>query len=137
MANGKKGRPLTSASKKEEMVSKIKPYLQSGLSIRKSVIEAGISRATFYRIMGADKNFRSEITHFRNYLSILVSNALVKELFAISEKQSQGQPLTKDDIRFLFRLVLKTRFGKDEWGRKRNADYDPELELHKLRQTFN
>lgn len=144
IANKGRGRPTISASEKEQMVSKIMPFLQSGLSIRKSVREAKISRATFYRMMETDDSFRDKITQSRNYLSILLTNTLVKELFEIAEKQTGNpskhippQPLSREDIKFLFWFALKTRFGKDEWGRLKRADYyDSEREIQRLKQTL-
>lgn len=43
------GRPKISEETKNEMLSKLEPYLKSGVSIRKALIEDQIPAATFYR----------------------------------------------------------------------------------------
>lgn len=140
----KRGRPPISEEMKREMVSKIEPYLKSGLSIRMSVMEAHISRATFYRLMQEDDHFRDQIDHFRNFVSVLVNNALVRELMTIVDKQRgnpekniQPQPLSKDDKRFLWKFVLSSNLCKEEYGRREQVStFDPEEEIQRIRQLI-
>jgi len=135
------GRPAISEETKRDMVSKLEPYLKSGLSIRTSVSEAGISRATFYRIMSEDEDFRDQITQFRNFISILVNNTIVGELIRIAEKQSgneakgiKPQPLSKHEMKFLWKFALNSNLTTEEYGRKNKVSlFDPEAEIQKVK----
>lgn len=126
--------------KKSEMVSKIAPHLKTGLSIRKSVLEAKISRATFYRYMQNDKEFREQITHFCNFNTVLLHNALFQQLITIVTRQN-GQPekgippqmLEKEDVRFLQWYALKHKQCREEFGnRNRTNAIDANTEIYKL-----
>ncbi len=135
------GRPAISEETKKDMVSKIEPYLKSGLSIRTSVSEAGISRATFYRIMSEDEDFRDQITRFRNFISILVNNTIVGELMRIAEKQNgneakgiKPQPLSKDEMKFVWKFALNSNLTTEEFGRSNKVEqqFNPEAEIQKV-----
>ncbi len=140
-----RGRPPLTEEQKKMLVSKIEPYLKSGLSIRKSVIEAKISRATFYRLMDDDEDFRDQINTFRNFVSVLLNNALIRELMTIIDKQNgnevrniKPQPLNRDDIAFLQWFALKSNLTKEEWGDRENVSlYDPEVEIQKVKRIID
>lgn len=133
----KGGRPPITETRKETMVSKLAPYLKSGLSIRKALSEAKIPRATFYRIMENDEYFRERINTLKQFTPVLLNNALVKELFEIIKKQSVNEPLTKEDIKFLWWFALKSKSTKEEWGRREGYNpYDSENEIQKLKYSL-
>ncbi|MEK7571974.1 MAG: hypothetical protein AAB553_06905, partial [Patescibacteria group bacterium] len=77
------GRPKTSEEQKEAMLSKLEPYLKSGLPLRKALLEAGIAPATFYRIKRVDPSFDSKIERQRQYLPVLYNSSIVKHLHYI------------------------------------------------------
>ena len=143
--NKSRGRKPVSEEMKKDMVSKIEPYLKSGLSIRASLSEAGISRATFYRIMSEDEKFRDQITQFRNYVSILVNNTIVGELMRIAEKQSGNSEkgikpklLSSQEIKFIWKFALKSNLTQEEFGRTKNDDtFDPEEEIQKVKNIID
>src|SRR6202043_2660410 len=94
MADNKGGRPPISETEIRDIVSKLEPYLKSGLNISKSLNEAQVSKSTFYRLMNDNEGFRDKINQFRHFISILLNNVLVGELMTISVKQNpeQGKP---------------------------------------------
>lgn len=58
----KMGRPPMTQKQRDLVVQKLKPFLQSGLSIRKACLEAGIPRSTLYYLMETDKDFADKTT---------------------------------------------------------------------------
>lgn len=139
------GRPPQTEEEKAEIkrniVSKIEPYLKSGLSISKAVLEAGVSRAEFYRLINEDEDFRDKINQFRNFTAVLLNNAIIRELQAIVEKQngneSKGikpQKLTKEDRSFLQWFALNSNLTKAEFGERKDISlFDPESEIQKIK----
>src|SRR3989344_1771479 len=92
--------PLTEeqkAQRKEYLLQKIEPYLKIGLSVKKALREAKIHNSEFYKYMAEDEFFRDEVARFRQFISVLVNNALVHELINIVNKQNHNEPLSKDD----------------------------------------
>lgn len=140
----KGGRPEISEIEKNEILRKLQPYLQGGLSIGKALREVRIPSSTFYDLMKKDDRFSEEITHFRNFISILVNNAMVRELMMIVEKQNGNpekginpQELSKDDRKFLWKFALSSNLTKDEFGRRNNeTSFDPEVEIQKVKSIL-
>jgi len=137
----KGGRPPISQKQKQEMVSKLEPYLKTGLSIRKACLQARVPRANFYKCMEKDEWFRYQIEVFQQFISILTNNAIVRELQTIIEKQNgnevkgiKPQPLGKEDIKFLWKFALNSNLTKEEWGRREDVSmFDPEAEIQKVK----
>lgn len=144
----KGGRPhLTEAQKaerKEYLLQKLEPYLKSGLSVNKALCETKIHNSEFYKFMAEDEFFRDGVSRFRQYIAVLVNQAIVTELFAIVEKQNGNeaknidpQPLSKDDIKFLMWFALNSNLTKEEWGRRENINlYDPEAEIQRVKSIL-
>lgn len=139
------GRPEFTEEEKKEMLSKIEPYLKSGLSIRKTLKEAGISRASFYNIMDRDEEFRSKVDRFRQFTSILLNNAIVRHLQDIIQRQNfeptEEQKakgivkvsLFKEDIEFLKWFATNSNLTREEFGERKDVGlYDPEAEIQRL-----
>ncbi|HSW88831.1 MAG TPA: hypothetical protein VLG12_06740, partial [Candidatus Saccharimonadales bacterium] len=61
----KGGRPEISEIQKEEILRKLQPYLQSGISISKALQEVHIPPSTFYDLMKKDQRFSDKITRFK------------------------------------------------------------------------
>jgi len=142
------GRPPLSEEAKNDMLSKLEPYLKSGLSLRKALIEAGIVPATFYRIKRADPSFDSKIARFQQYLSILLNSSFIKHLHEIVRKQAgytnadgtNASPKTLDgsDLAFLQWFATKSNLTKEEYGDRTTVNtFDPELELQKLKDMVD
>lgn len=142
------GRPKTSEEQKDEMLSKLEPYLKSGLPLRKALLEAGIVPATFYRIKRSDPSFESKIAIFQQYLSVLFNSSIVKHLHYIVRKQAGYQEadgtivppkvLDKDDLSFMFWFGLNSNLTKGEYGNRTAVPlFDPEAELQKLKEMID
>ena len=139
------GRPEITEEQKKDMLDKVKPYLTSGLSIRKSLREAGIPRASFYNIMDRDEEFRSKIDQFRQFTSIMLNNAVIRHLQDIirrqnfeptEEQKAKGifkLPLSKDDLEFLKWFATNSNLTREEFGERKDVGfYDPEAEIQRL-----
>lgn len=143
------GRPPISDDEKKLMLSKLEPYLKTGLSTRKSLLEAKIPSATFYRIYNADTQFREQIDAYRQFTSVLLNNALVSHLQALIRKQNgyqakdpktgkiiqvAGEKLSKEETDFLWKFATTSNLTKGEFGeRKEVSVYDPEAEIQKVK----
>lgn len=144
----KGGRPPMTPEEKAEkikaMSQQLEPYLKSGLSIRKALAEVKISKTDFYRMMGEDEGFRDTINRFLNFTSVLLNNALVRELQFIVEKQNgserkgiRPQPLAKEDLQFLMWFALNSNLTKEEFGRRERIDmFDPEAEIQRVKRII-
>jgi hypothetical protein len=138
------GRPQISEEQKTEILTKLEPYLKSGLNISKSLSEAHIQSGTFYRLMERDEEFREKVNRARNFLSVMANNIAVRELMAISAKQagnaSKGEkpkPLNKEDKKFLWQFLLTSNLTKAEYGERKKIDmFDPEPEIQKLKSML-
>jgi hypothetical protein len=142
------GRPKISEDEKEAMLSKLEPYLKSGLSLRKALLEAGIVPATFYRIKREDPSFESKIARFQQYLSVLLNSSIVKHLHYIVRKQAGYQEadgtivppkkLDKDDLSFMFWFGTNSNLTKNEYGNRTPVStFDPEAELQKMKDMID
>jgi len=134
----KVGRPEISEGQKEEIVSKLEPYLKSGLRITKALREAGIPRSNFYKLMDRDLVFRDKIDRFRQFLSIMLNNAMVGQLQDIIIKQKSEEDLTSDDINFLKWFALNSNATKGEFGERKEVGlYDPEAEIQRIARLID
>lgn len=134
----KGGRPVNDDEVKKEMLQKIEPYLRSGLSVRKALIEAAIPSSSFYEIMRKDTKFREQIERFRQFVAVLANSALVKHLQGITKKQSQGEKLTEKEVGFLQWFALNSSLTKEEFGERKDVNlYDPEAELQRLKAMLD
>ncbi len=142
------GRPKTTDEQKEAMLSKLEPYLKSGLTLRKALLEAGIPTATFYRIKKSDPSFDSKIARFQQYLSILLNSSIIKHLHQLVRKQAGYQEtdgtivpprtLNGNDLAFLEWFALNSNLTKEEFGnRSATIAFDPEAELQKMKEMIN
>jgi hypothetical protein len=126
-------RPQITDENKKIIVQKLEPYLKAGLSLRKACFQAQVSRSTTYYLMEKDEEFLNQIKLFQQYLSVLLTSSIAKQLFDIAQKQNRGERLSKLDMRFLFWMALNSNQTKEEFGRKQNmTDYDPELEIQRV-----
>lgn len=136
----KGGRPwLTDEQKtrrKEYLSQNLEPYLKSGLSVNKALKEAGIANSEFYKYMSEGGLFGEKIRHFRNFISVLVSSALVSHLMDIAKRQmgyEQPQGLSKDDVDFLCWFALHSNHTAEMYGRRvRESSFDSNEEIQKL-----
>lgn len=135
------GRPPISEIQKREIVSKLEPYLKSGLNISKALGEAHVSKATFYRLMDEDEQFRDKINQYRNFVPILLNNLLTRHLMELADKQNgnparkiKAQKLSQEDLDFLWKFALNSNLTKGEFGERKSIQlFDPEAELQKLK----
>ena len=130
--NGR-GKPVTTQEQKDEMVRKLEPYIKSGLSIRKALSEAQVPRSSFYDLMTEDDEFADQINRFRNFVSVLLNNSIVRELQDIIKKQNEGIKLTKDDKEYLWKFATTSNLAREEFGERKDIGLvDPEVELNKI-----
>lgn len=143
----KGGRPYLTeeqkAQRKEDLLQKLEPYLKSGLSVNKALSQSKVFNSEFYKYMAEDRLFGEKVALFRQYISVLANHAIVTELFTIIEKQNgnearniEPQPLSKEDTDFLWRFALNANVCREEWGRRRSYDFDPEIEIQKIKQLI-
>lgn len=141
--NGRGNQPITQ-EEKDRIVRRIEPYLKSGLSIRKACLEANIPKTTFYDLMSSDEDFRDKIDTFKNFVSVLLNNTLVRELQAIIEKQNgneakgiKPQRLDSTDIGFIKWFAATSNSTKEEWGERKDINlFDPEVEIQKVKKMM-
>lgn len=143
MANVKHagGRPrLTEEQKKQRkdlLVTKIEPYLKSGISINKALREAKIANSEFYKYMAEDEFFGEKIERFKQYTSILINSVLVNHLHFIIRKQNRGEQLTQENVAFLFWFAINNNLMFEEYGnRPAISPFDPEAELQKMEEMI-
>lgn len=139
------GRPPISEDQKKEMLSKLEGYLKSGLGIRKALGEAQIPTATFYRIMQSDDKFREQVYRFKNFIGVLASGIITRELMNISDKQN-GNPakkikkekLTNSDREFMKWFMLNSNLTKDEFSKREQVEVsDPEAEIQRIKTMID
>jgi hypothetical protein len=137
------GRPEITDDEKKEMVHKLEPYLKAGLSIRKALKEAQIPRSTFYKVMDRDDGFRDQIDRFRQFLSIMLNNSIVRHLQVVVNKQNpkEGEtkvPLSKEDVAFLQWFATNSNHTREEFGERKDIGlYDPEAEVQRLNRLID
>lgn len=131
-----------STHEQQALVSRLEPYLKSGLSIRAACLESGVSRSTLYRLMDQDDGVRDQITHFQNYLSVMVTWMMTRHLLFVKDKQDRGVPLEWMDLKFLTWFATHSKSCHEEFGQTARtngqveASIDPFLERRKLRQMI-
>ena len=127
------GRPQKTEEEKQTMLLKLEPYLKSGLSVRKALLQSQISNTTFYAIMDRDAQFREQINIFRQFIPIMLNSSIVTYLQAIIKKQNDKVELTKDDLNFLKWFALNSNVTKGEYGERKEVGlYDPEAEIQRI-----
>ncbi len=144
----KGGRPRLTEEQKTQrktyLFQKLEPYLMTGLSVNKALREAKVLNSEFYKYMKEDRFFGEKIAKSRQYIGVLINQAIVTELFRIVEKQNgneakniQPQPLSKEDIDFLFWFALNSNLCREEYGRRENVDlFDPEFEIQRVKRLI-
>lgn len=139
------GRPATTQEEKKEMLSKVEPYLKSGLSVKKTLMEAGIPTSSFYKLMDTDEVFKAKVEQYRQFTSILLNNAIVRHLQNIIKKQNElpesgkrAGLLAKEDIDFLKWFATTSNLTREEYGERKDVGfYDPEAEIQRLARIMD
>jgi hypothetical protein len=127
------GRPEITEEQKKEMLQKLEAFLKSGLSVRKALREAQVPNSSFYKLMERDEGFREQINRFRQFLSVVFNNTVIRYLRAIIEKQNDGEELTKEDVEFLKWFATNSNLTKEEYGERKDIGlYDPEAEIRRI-----
>jgi len=131
-------RPQITDQNKKVIVQKLEPYLKAGLSMRKACFQTDVARSTVYYLMENDNSFLDQIRRFQQYLSVLISTSISKQLFSIIKKQNSNIKLSKLDLKFLFWLATNSNQTIEEFGRKQKfTSYDPELEISRISQIID
>ena len=126
-------RPKLTDNQKHSLVQKLEPYLKSGLSLRKACCQSQVPRSTVYYFMKKDPEFLDQIRRFQQFISVMLTNTLFRQLFNIVEKQQRQERLIKTDLQFLQWFALNSGATKGEYGRRVNVDlYDPEVEIQRI-----
>lgn len=134
----KGGRPSLTEDEKKIMLQKLEPYLKSGLSTRKALLQAGVPNSTFYDLMEKDEKFREQINIYRQFVPIMLNSSMVKHLQEIIAKQNDGEKLNKEDLKFLKWFAINSNITKEEFGeRKEIGIYDPEVEIQRLSRLID
>lgn len=131
--NNGAGRPELTEEEKNEILQKLEPYLKSGLPVNKALREAQVPSSTFYLLIDRDPVFLEKINKFRQYVSVLLNSAVIKQLQGIVKKQSEGKSLDKLELNFLKWFATNSNLTREEYGeRKEIGVYDPEVEIQRL-----
>lgn len=134
------GRPHLSKiqihQKKELMLLKLEPYLKAGYSVNKSLKQAKVNNAEFYKYM-RDDLFREKIQVFRQYLFVLVNQSLFQEFILIINKQNQKIRLNNDELDFLWKYLSYSDYSSEEWGRRNTNVFDPHIEIKRVKRMFS
>ena len=82
------------------------------------------------------------VERFRQYISVLANQVIVGELLTITKKQNDDGPLSKEDLDFLMWFGTHSNLTREEFGRGKglgfhDLEYDPEVELQRLRRSLN
>lgn len=135
----KAGRPTIGKEKLDEAFRKIQPYLQAGLSVNRACVQAQMPKSTVYGYIERSGYFSEKIDRARQFLSVMVSNSMTKELLEIVKKQKEGKKLLKEDVKFLFWFALNSKNCNEEYGRNKNFQeiIDPELEIRRITQIID
>ena len=125
-----RGRPAMSPEDLDGIVRKLGPYLRTGLSIRKSVLqyntdhknEEQVSYVTVYKYYGLNEDFTNKIDAEMLFLSALTTNVFYNLLVKIAKKQSEGEEITKDDMDNLKWYAVTSKVTKKEFGARNEVD---------------
>lgn len=119
----------------DQILSRVEPYLKSGLPLSKACYEAHVPRSTIYYLMGKEEWFLDKIHKFQQFLGVLAIMAIFKELLVIITKQNSGEVLDKSDVKFLQWFALHSILTVEEFGkRKSHYPLDWEEIIHRTRR---
>lgn len=126
----REGRPPIGHDKLMDIVCKLSPYLRTGLSIRKAVLQFNadskngdnISYVTVYKYHGVDEEFTNRIDAEMHYLSVVTSNIFYNILKDIAKKQEEGSSLTKEDMENIKWFAMYSKSTRQEFGSRSEVD---------------
>ena len=131
------GRPEITDEEKKSILQKLEPYLKSGLSVRKALLEAKIPNSTFYMLMDRDEEFLEQINLFKQFVSVMLNSSIVNQIHDIISRQSKGETLLREDVEFMKWFATNSNLTRDEYGeRKEVGTYDPEAEIHRINKLI-
>lgn len=117
----------------DDIFRRIEPYLKSGLSVNKACNNSQISKSMVYKYIQENENFAEKIKHAQQFISVIFSKTIVKQLHKIIKKQNDGVMLTKEDIDFLKWFAVNSNLTREEFGRRENIQFfDPETEIQRI-----
>jgi hypothetical protein len=137
------GRPPLTSEQKKDILLKLEPFLRAGLSVNKSLREAGIANSTFYKIANSDPEFMERIRQFQQFISVMYNRAVIKHLQDIIMKQNPkgdqpGLELSKEDIDFLKWFGTNSNLTKEEYGERKDISlWDAEQEVQKIASVID
>jgi len=135
--NENSGRPETTQEEKNIILHKLEPYLKTGLSVRKALLQAEIANSSFYDIMEKDPIFSEQIAVFQQFISIMLNSSVTSHLQSIVKKQNDKLDLTSDDIKFMEWFALNSNITKEEYGERKKVNFtDPEVEIQKVKKLL-
>lgn len=132
------GRPPLEDAEKNLILHKLQPYLQTGLSINKACIEAGVPKSTVYDHMKKDTRFAEEINAYKQFVSVMYNSTVVNMLHNIIKKVNGGkdqkpEKLSMQEYDFIKWFGTNSKQTKDEFGERKDiALVDPEAEIAKV-----
>ncbi len=137
--NRKKGNQPFTKEQADLMVSKLEPYLRSGLSIRIACLQSGVSRATLYRMMKKSRYLRDQIRAFQTYISLITSTVIAKQLYRIYARQQAGFEIDWKDLQFVMWVATNSIHCKEEFGRDIQGvkPFDVDAELHRIKNEIS
>ena len=121
---------------KEKLVTKLKPYLQRGLTVPEACRETKIPTSTVYDIMKNDDDLRNEIEAAENYTAVvaetLIHDAIMFEKKKPEKKRNLGLAMWYLERRKKNKYSLKQIHGGDlnvtvtkKVIPNKNSDIDP------------
>ncbi len=127
----KGGRPWLTIQQKENhkqlILSKLEPWLMTGISINKALKAAQIHNSEFYKYLKEDRLFGEKIAHFRNFIPVLVCKIMFTEFMSIARRQQEAGGLSKDDRDFVMWFATHSNTMSDLYGRReKTLSFDPQ-----------
>lgn len=133
------GRPPLTDEQKNDLVRKLEPYLEAGLSIRKACFQAGVPKSTVYDYLSSDEDFSDRIQRIGQSVSVKLAMIVSNQLTKITSKQSEGVDLTTEDINFIKWFAVSSTATRDEFSKRQEivSDFDPEQEIQRVKRIID
>lgn len=133
------GRPPTPAERKDDFLRKLEPHLKAGLSVNKACLEAEAPKSTVYDLIQSDEGFSEKIQCFKNYIPVLTTTIISRELTRIHGKVQRSIPPNQQDLKFVQWVALNNNLCVEEFGSREHVEIggSPEERIRRTQQLID